>query len=97
MASPYVAGVAALMLAVWPELTSAQILGIMRTTSTPLPGHDFAWRNDTGFGMIDAAACVAEVARRLGHAGRVTMRLRVFHSDDGDCLLLSPRATATTR
>ena len=63
MASPYVAGVAALMLAVWPELTSAQILGIMRTTSTPPSGHDFAWRNDTGFGMIDAATCMAEVAQ----------------------------------
>jgi hypothetical protein len=35
----------------------------MRTTSTPLPGHDFAWRNDTGFGMIDAAKCMAEVSQ----------------------------------
>jgi subtilisin family serine protease len=62
MASPYVCGVAALMLGIWPALTSAQLLGIMRTRSTPLPGHDFAWRNDTGFGMIDAAACAEEVA-----------------------------------
>lgn len=62
MASPYVCGVAALMLGIAPQLTSAQILGIMRTTSGPLSGHDFAWRNDTGFGMIDAAACVEEAA-----------------------------------
>jgi subtilisin family serine protease len=62
MASPYVCGVAALMLAIAPKLTSAQIVGIMRTRSTPLPGHNFAWRKDTGFGVIDAARCVAEAA-----------------------------------
>ncbi|HKP17617.1 MAG TPA: S8 family serine peptidase [Gaiellaceae bacterium] len=60
MASPYVCGVAALMLGITRELTSAQIIGIMRTTSAPLAGHDFAWRNDTGFGLIDAARCVEE-------------------------------------
>lgn len=63
MASPQVCGVAALMLGISPRLTSAQIIGMVRTTSTPLPGHDFAWRNDTGFGLIDPAACVAEAAR----------------------------------
>ena len=60
MASPYVCGVAALMLGIAPHLTSAQILGIIRTTSMPLPGHDFSWRNDLGFGVIDAEACVEE-------------------------------------
>ncbi|MCA1781605.1 MAG: S8 family serine peptidase [Dermatophilaceae bacterium] len=58
MASPYVAGVAALMLGVVPQLTSAQIQGIMRSTSAPLPGQTFGWRNDTGFGVIDADACL---------------------------------------
>ncbi|HET9872811.1 MAG TPA: S8 family serine peptidase [Propionibacteriaceae bacterium] len=58
MASPYVCGVAALMLAIHPELTAAQIQGIMRSTSAPLPGQTFGWRNDTGFGVVDAAACV---------------------------------------
>ena len=62
MASPYVCGVAALMLGIAPKLTSAQILGITRTTSAPLAGHDFSWRNDLGFGLIDAAACVEEAA-----------------------------------
>jgi subtilisin family serine protease len=62
MASPYVCGVAALMLAIAPRLTSAQILGIMRSTSAPLAGHDFQWRNDTGFGAIDAGDCVKEAA-----------------------------------
>jgi subtilisin family serine protease len=62
MASPYVCGVAALMFGIAPQLTSAQIQGIMRSTSAPLAGHDFTWRNDTGFGVIDAAACVEEAA-----------------------------------
>lgn len=62
MASPYVCGVAALMLRIWPGLTSAQIQGIMRSTSAPLPGQTFGWRNDTGFGLIDAAACVKATA-----------------------------------
>jgi len=58
MASPYVCGVAALMLGVSPTLTSAQIQGIMRSTSSPLPGQTFGWRNDTGFGVIDAESCL---------------------------------------
>jgi hypothetical protein len=62
MASPYVCGVAALMLGVSPWLTSAQIQGIMRSTSAPLPGQTFGWRNDTGFGVIDAEACLARTA-----------------------------------
>jgi subtilisin family serine protease len=70
MASPYVCGVAALMLAVAPQLTSAQILGIMRTTSSPLPGHDFAWRNDTGFGVINAGRCVEEAVEYQQTKGR---------------------------
>jgi subtilisin family serine protease len=60
MAAPYVCGVAALMLAIAPDLTSAQIQGIVRSTSRPLAGHDFTWRNDTGFGVIDAGACMEE-------------------------------------
>lgn len=62
MASPYVCGVAALMLATQPKLTASQILGIIRRTSRPLPGADYAWRNDAGYGVIDAAACVTEAA-----------------------------------
>lgn len=62
MASPYVAGVVALMLAAQPKLTAAQIEGIVQRTSLPLPGGDFAWVNDAGFGRIDPKACVTEAA-----------------------------------
>lgn len=61
MASPYVTGVAARMLAREPRLSSTQITGIMRRTAQPLPGSDYAWKDDAGFGMIRAAACLEQV------------------------------------
>jgi subtilisin family serine protease len=63
MAAPYVAGVAGLMLAVEPRLTAAQIIGIMQRTAQPLPGADFHWRNDAGFGAIQPNACLVEANR----------------------------------
>lgn len=60
MASPFVAGVIGLMLAVEPALTAAQIEGILHRTSRPLPGRPYAWGNDTGYGRIDPAACLKE-------------------------------------
>lgn len=59
MAAPYVCGVAALMLAVSPRLMSTQIQAMMITASTPLVGHTYAWRSDTGFGLIDGAASIS--------------------------------------
>jgi subtilisin family serine protease len=63
MASPFVCGVAALMLSANRLLTAAQLQGIMRATSMPLTGHDFSWRPDTGFGLINANGCVEEAAK----------------------------------
>jgi subtilisin family serine protease len=63
MASPYVCGVAALMLATQPKLTAAQILGILQRTARPLPGADYRWRDDAGFGAIDAEACILEASQ----------------------------------
>ncbi len=60
MASPHVAGVIGLMLAVERKLTSAQILGILRRTGQPLPGADYAWCNAAGFGRIEPEACLEE-------------------------------------
>ena len=62
MASPYVAGVAALMLATQGKLTAAQIEGIIQRTARPLPGATFAWLNDAGFGAINPEACVEEAS-----------------------------------
>jgi len=62
MASPFVAGVVGLMLAVQPKLTAAQIAGILQRTARPLPGGDFVWKNDAGFGRIDPEECLKEAA-----------------------------------
>lgn len=63
MASPYVAGVVGLMLATDPTLTAAQVAGIIKRTSRPLPGDDYDWRDDAGYGEIDPVECVREAAR----------------------------------
>ncbi len=62
MASPFVAGVVGLMLAMEPRLTAAQIAGILRRTSRPLPGVDYQWQDDAGFGAIDPDRCLKDVA-----------------------------------
>ena len=60
MASPFVAGVVGLMLSVNPELTGAQVGGIIKRTAKPQPGADFSWRDDAGSGTIDPEACLRE-------------------------------------
>lgn len=60
MASPFVCGVAGLMLAAQPKLTAAQIEGIIIRTARPLPGDSFKWLNHAGFGRIDPNACIRE-------------------------------------
>lgn len=62
MASPFVTGVVGLMLAVNAELTSAQCAGILQRTTRPLPGGTYNWVNDSGFGVIDPAAAIAEAS-----------------------------------
>lgn len=62
MASPFVCGIAGLMLAIEPQLTAAQIEGIIQRTARPLPGADFSWLGDAGYGRIDPEACLAESA-----------------------------------
>jgi subtilisin family serine protease len=62
MASPLVTGVAGLMLGIEPNLTAAQIEGILRSTAKPLPGGSYVWINDAGFGVIDPERCLSEAA-----------------------------------
>lgn len=63
MASPFIAGLAGLMLAAEPGLTAAQIEAILRSTATPLPGANYAWANDSGFGAVEPAKCLEQAAR----------------------------------
>ena len=65
MASPYAAGVVGLMLSVENKLTAAQIQGIIKRTAVPLPGQSFSWADGSGYGVIDAQACVHEASIAL--------------------------------
>jgi subtilisin family serine protease len=76
MASPYVAGVAGLMLSLNPKLSAAQIAGIIQRTSRPPPGAGYEWQNDTGFGVIDPEACLKEVVRLTQPVEDLTERLQ---------------------
>jgi hypothetical protein len=62
MASPYVCGVAGLMMAIENTLTAAQIEGIIQATARPLPGASYSWLNDAGFGRINPEKCLLEAA-----------------------------------
>ncbi len=66
MAAPYVTGVAGLMLSARRDLTAAQVEGILRATSTPLPGVDYAWKNNAGFGVINPEGCLDEAVKVAG-------------------------------
>jgi subtilisin family serine protease len=59
-ASPYAAGVAALILSVDPSLTAAEVETILRTTTKDLgaPGFDTTY----GHGLVDAAAALAALS-----------------------------------
>jgi subtilisin family serine protease len=63
MASPFVCGTIALMLATRSDLTAAQMIGILQRSARPLVGKSFAWANDAGFGLIDPEACILEAYR----------------------------------
>jgi Subtilase family len=60
MASPHVAGVAALVLSIKPTLTGAQVADILRQTARPLRDNaaDPVPNNNYGFGCVDALAAV---------------------------------------
>ncbi|WP_378737243.1 type VII secretion-associated serine protease mycosin [Nocardia brasiliensis] len=66
-AAPYVAGLAALIRARFPELTAAQVMDrITRTAHAPGPGHD----DQIGAGLIDpVAALTAQLPERPPSAG----------------------------
>ena len=59
-ATPQVAGVAALMLSVNPNLTPTQIRTSLRNTCTKLSGYSYSngWNNEVGYGLVNAYAAV---------------------------------------
>jgi hypothetical protein len=63
MASPYVCGVAGLMMKVEPKITAAQIIGIIKRTAKPLTGSNYEWKDTTGFGVINPGKCLEEASK----------------------------------
>ena len=68
LACPHVAGIAALMLSVNPDLTSEEVYSIIKSTCTKLPNYEFkkdathiygTWNNEVGYGLANAYYAVA--------------------------------------
>jgi serine protease AprX len=68
MATPFAAGVVALMLSADPTLTPDQIKQILRQTATPMPGYE---EFQIGSGYINAYAAVDKVLNRSKNYGAV--------------------------
>jgi parallel beta-helix repeat protein len=71
MATPHVAGVAALILSVNPNLTGQQVRDIIESTAQKVGGYTYqtyanhpngTWINDMGYGLVDAYAAVSMAA-----------------------------------
>lgn len=90
-ACPFVAGVAALVLSVNPELYPAEVRRIINRTAQKIDGHypyyihhhyynvnkpDGTWNNEMGYGLVDAYAAVQE-------AVKTDLYIRDTLSDDG--------------
>ncbi|GHT22833.1 hypothetical protein FACS189430_05210 [Bacteroidia bacterium] len=67
-AAPHVAGVAALVLSVNPNLTGTQVRNIIEKSARKLSGYSYSttsghpngtWNNQVGYGLVDAGAAVA--------------------------------------
>ncbi|MDY0089583.1 MAG: S8 family serine peptidase [Flavobacteriaceae bacterium] len=66
-ATPHVAGIAALVLSVNPNLTAVQVNNIIEQTAQKVGGYDYAqttgrpngtWHEEMGYGLVDAYAAV---------------------------------------
>jgi subtilisin family serine protease len=73
-ATPHVAGVAALILSVNPNLTQAQVTDIIESTARKVGNYSYTntsgrpngtWNNQMGYGLIDAEAAVTAARKTL--------------------------------
>jgi len=72
-ATPHVAGVAALVLSVNPNLTSQQVRNIIEGTAQQVGGYNYQidpnkpdWNDKMGYGLVDAYAAVCAVSCGIG-------------------------------
>jgi subtilisin family serine protease len=73
MAAPHVAGIAALMLSVNPNLSRCQVVNIIEATSQKIGNYTYSatagrsngtWNNEVGYGLVDAFAA-AQAAQNI--------------------------------
>jgi serine protease len=64
MAAPKVAGIAALVAHLNPDLRAHEVIRLLKETATRTPGS--GWNPETGWGIVNAGAAV-DVARRIDH------------------------------
>ncbi len=78
MATPHVAGVAALVKAVKPSLTAAEIGDILRSTAKPLKDSaaDPVPNDKYGWGLVDASAAVLKARGPIVITPTLTVRLK---------------------
>ncbi|MDI4654598.1 MULTISPECIES: S8 family serine peptidase [Pseudoalteromonas] len=86
MATPHVAGVAALMLEANPDLTPLEIKKIMQETSTNMPGYQ-AW--EVGSGYLNAYAAVAGA---LGYNAENKVTVNNLNNFNANAIILDDTA-----
>ena len=81
MASPAVAGIAALCFARNPSLTPAQVQSILQSTATDL--GDAGWDRQFGYGLVNARAALAKISQAKPAVKNVTM-FRLYNPNSGE-------------
>ena len=93
-ACPHVAGVAALMLSVNPNLTSEEVREIICRTAVKLPDYTFVnasssnpygkWNEEVGYGLVDATAAVfSAMAKNFSISGPSSICREETYTIDG--------------
>jgi subtilisin family serine protease len=79
-AAPHVAGVAALILSVNPNLTQRQVANIIESTARKVGGYNYqittgrpngTWNNEMGYGLVDAYAAIRRTICTMPSVGIV--------------------------
>lgn len=68
-ATPHVAGIAALMLSVNPNLSQEQVSTIMKETCTPVTYYGSGWNKNSGNGIVNATKAVKVAAKQYSIIG----------------------------
>ncbi len=77
--APLVSGVVSLMLAVAPDLTASEVVGLLKAGSKPFPAGSTCATSTCGAGLLDAPGAVREALATTGAAAPVTV-VEFYHA-----------------